>query len=309
MTNLLFPLLTLALCASVAFAKCKHDMRQIDLTDLSAYWSGPESLPPAIVAFPAVLENVFDYTHHTPLIGHNLTIEEGVAYTTKLQGGRRVQVPLRYAIGFSDDGRAYPNYTNTSNPALAKSYLEMPAGQIFNITFFVKLKSLTGGKKWFVAKEKNAGGAKLEYSVSWSATTERFEFSFGSGGLNADVVSADAFYTALGAPQLDTWYFINAFRSANAIRIYVKPPDALGYSDSLVTTELGGLGSPSPDFRLGQTSDGAGAGGFWLDNVAILKRAFVWGEMEFLYNNHQGRSWEEIMKEAGPSCKKITCCN
>lgn len=203
------------------------------------------------------------------------------------------------AAGFN---RVLPCYASiASTPDL-----QMGANQSFQIAFWVKFNSLTGGAKQLVTKYKNAAPQVMEYYVLWNATTERFEFGRGSGGVDADIVSADTF----GLAQVGTWYFVmcqcNVEQRKLSIGVISMGDFARSFAgDSVPLTEIGA--ATDRDFRFGDSSDGAGQFAFdgSIDEVAIWKRLLTFKESSFLYNSGNGRSFAELQPKP---CQVLDCC-
>lgn len=171
--------------------------------------------------------------------------------------------------------------TDSRNVANRKA-LQMPAGQSYGITFWLNYNAhtLAGGIKFFLGKATLAPPQRVEYAVTWNAVTERLEFWHGSGGVDYDFVSADMF----GALPTKEWVFVVARRDAAQGTISISVNDKKDTAEAL---ELGGIGSPSPEFRIGLSADGGGDGVFRLDEIGIWKTASVIGRYDSLTEHIQ----------------------
>lgn len=280
----------LLLLALAADADPRHKMQLDLLNELVAYWNADQDVG---LNFP--LHDQVGKHHLTP---HNLLFtSEGVSQGAVVFNG--------------NDGYAafVPNSVPTdANSLEAKAAVRMGAGQSYSIIGWIKFQSLaggiTGGAKFIVTKLNAAPGGPIEYGLVWSANTELLQFRHGSGGSNADVVEA----VTQGPMTTERWYHVYAWHDAESHKIGISIN--LGVADIIDTTELGGVGSPEPEFRLGLSSDGAG-GDFrgQIDELAIYKRVAIDAAI-FHFNKGKGRSWKQISEASTPStCKAITCCD
>lgn len=216
--------------------------------------------------------------------------------------GGNVLTPVGVAAAEGKVDRAIGFQTSTNSYLEHASNATLQMGNIsYSIAFWVYTGSLSGGAKELVTKYKNAAPAVIEYYVRYHATTQRFLFAHGDGGLNEDTVEAND----LGIPVDDTWYFIVATRDKVNGRINISVNRDLNDSAPSAGT-VGAVTSRA--LRIGASSDGAGLFQFngRIDEVGLWKRLLTWEEVSFLYNDGLGRSFAELQPAA--ECVSIECC-
>lgn len=113
----------------------------------------------------------------------------------------------------------------------------------------------------------------------------QFRFIVSSSGANDVAVSADK----LGAPALNTWYFVCGWHDSVANTINIQVND--GGVDSLSHT-LGVFDSTAA-FKVGNFDSAYMQGS--VDEVVFYKRVLGSGERAWLYNNGDGRSYAELI--------------
>ena len=126
--------------------------------------------------------------------------------------------------------------------------------------------------------------------IRWDQGTDRFEFQVSSDGgtVNDAIVSA----STLGAPSLETWYFINCYHNPNTDLIGIQIN--LGGWDTAALT--GGIHDPiDEDTKLSLGARTEALGFFWngeLDECGIWgTQVLSDGQWEFLYNNGNGLTY------------------
>lgn len=152
----------------------------------------------------------------------------------------------------------------------------------FTLACWVKLESV-GANRTVVAK---VGGSSAtdEYSVYYDHAAGRFKFY--TGGTAYKIVTANN----LGAPNLDTWYFIVAWHDAAGDTVNIQINN--GTADSLATSNVGPNNSTSA-FSLGVYKPSAPQDYFdgVIDEVAMWKRVLSAAEKTWLYNSGTGRTF------------------
>ncbi len=227
------------------------------ITSLIAYWAMEE----------ATGANAVDSVGTSTLTAHNGT-GSIISEAGKVANGRTLAV-------------ANGQYFEAADSAA------LSTGNIdFSVALWTNLTAKTVGG--LVGK---GSGSNLEYGLLYHAIADRFRLYISSadGLTNFTSVNADT----LGAPSIDTWYFIVAWHdaTANTINIQVNngTADSAGYSagsyDSTETFYIGNV--------LGDFIDGT------VDEVGFWKKVLTPTEITWLYNSGSGRSYADIVAEAG----------
>ena len=134
-------------------------------------------------------------------------------------------------------------------------------------------------------------GAGAEYLIQHDNADDRFKFFVKTGLGNFKSVAASTF----GAPSLATWYLIHAWHDSvnDQIGIAVNA----GTADTTANSE--GVQSSSDRLAFGLND---GSDNFWdgiIDEVGLWKKVLTSAERTWLYNSGNGRSYADIVAEAG----------
>ena len=134
----------------------------------------------------------------------------------------------------SNPGLVYPlarQYTaaNLEYHARPGDDVLLSAGNVdFTLATWVNMQALValGG----IAGKWGSGGAAFGYTIGYYNTTQRFFFAVSSNGLDSTLLSADS----LGAPVINTWYFVLCWSDTVAdtinIRVNNGVVDSVGYA-------------------------------------------------------------------------------
>ena len=135
---------------------------------------------------------------------------------------------------------------------------------------------------------KEDSGTIRELRVDYFSTTDRFRFLiFDSSGNSVGVATANN----LGIPAIQTWYFFVLWHNATANTVNIQINN--GTVDSVATTgipsdttasfRLGAKDSIPVSFLTGRSHD-----------VIIAKQIYTAAERTFLFNDNNGRAFEEL---------------
>lgn len=192
------------------------------------------------------------------------------------------------------NGRTFVQASSQQLTHADNSDLSTGADQAFSWAFWIKLASNPGTSQWSIlAKIQNGGAFPIDYQVRYDFDNSRVRFGLtGSGGdvtLNGTVaLSTDG----------STWAFVVVKHDPVADKLYVSvndqaTPDELAHS----------LGTTDTTGQLAFGSDAVGTGFIdgMLDEVGFWKKALTAAEITWLYNGGSGRSYADIVAQAGGS--------
>jgi len=153
----------------------------------------------------------------------------------------------------------------------------------FTIAYWVNHETLGGVTQRHVAKW--AAGT-LEYMVSYKGPDNRFSFWVSDNGVNQAEENADV----LGAPAVDTWYFIVAWHDsvANTINIQVNN----GAIDS--GAHATGVNNDTSLFAVGASSANVQWMNGLMDEVGLWRRVLTAEERATLYNDGDGIGYDSV---------------
>jgi hypothetical protein len=138
---------------------------------------------------------------------------------------------------------------------------------------------------------KNNSGGDYEWLLQTSSSSTRFRFYVAAGASNlngANVTSDNA-----GDNTTATWYFVVAWHDATANTINIQVNNGTANS----TSYTHGAFDSAYDLHMGNIA------GFYhdgdLDEFGFWKKALTTDEKTWLYNAGAGRSYADIVSEAG----------
>ena len=160
---------------------------------------------------------------------------------------------------------------------------DLSTGDIdFTFQAWVNLESKTDHReicgKW--------ANPSFEYNLRYVQSSDRFQFVVGAGG---DSVLANT----LGSPSAATWYHIIAWYDATANQIGIAINDGAADTASF----SGGAPDGTSPFWLGNAFNRPFDG--LIDEVGFWKKVLTSTERTWLYNSGNGRSYADIVAEAG----------
>jgi hypothetical protein len=232
--------------------------------DLKAYYSLDEASGDAIDA------------HGSNDLTDNNTV---TANTGKVSGARE------FTVGNSE----HFNTASTSDLALGADTPFTWAGWAQNRTDFQSGTDVLG--KW-----NSGGGNDGAYALYIKGANFRYTFVIANGSSSTEVSDTTVFPS-----PANTWAFIVMWHDPTADKIYIQvnndaTPDEAAWS--------GGTLAESNPFRLGHSNGAFGTR--WdglLDEWGFWKRVLTADERTWLYNSGSGRSYADIVAEAGGSGK------
>jgi hypothetical protein len=229
------------------------------ITDLVAYWSLDEASGNAIDAHAA----------------NDLTDTNTVGTATGKVADAR---------DFETSATEYFTLADNADMSLA-------GDTAFTVALWWKAETdpVSGGKALFA---KSAGDdASAEYAAYFATGSPNISFRVGNGSSSAQVLSAESY----GAIDNTNWHF-GVFTHdpvANLLKIRID--------DGTPTTAAwsGGTQDGANAFQLGAYTAWGVAWDGLLDEVGFWKKALTSGEETWLYNSGNGRSYADIVAEAG----------
>jgi hypothetical protein len=215
------------------------------LDDLISYWKMDEASGAAIDSHGS----------------NTLTDTNTVGAATGKVGGAR---------DFELDNTEY--FTINDNDSLSMGDID------FTLAAWVKLES-TGVNRNIIAKYNVAGNMR-EYRLYYAQAVNRLQFEVSPDGGSSARTNANN----LGAPALDTWYFIVAWHDSvnNELSIQVNNGDI-----DTIAHSTGVLAGTAP-YRIGVSGSGFDAWDGLIDEVGVWKRVLTSDERAALYNGGGG---------------------
>lgn len=157
----------------------------------------------------------------------------------------------------------------------------------FTIQVWVNLESKTDFQR-LMGKVQTT----VEYYLLYDPTPDRFRFHV-NDGTNDTIVNADQ----LGSPSIATWYHIVAWHDASGNQIGI----AINAGTADTAAHTTGVQDGTNNFYLSQ-QDAAMDG--LLDEAGVWKRVLSAADRTWLYNSGNGRSYADIVAEAGAAGSK-----
>lgn len=187
-------------------------------------------------------------------------------------------------VGFSGGGGpggAYPDAAvfiraNAESLHVADN-AELSTGDLdFYAHGWFRLASKPGSDMHMMGKW-NATGADREWLLYHNASADRFYFAVSADGT---AYSEDVEASALGAPALNTWYFIQVWHSATANELKIR----VNGGTANIQAYSGGVTDQAANFRIGASDEGAHFDGR-IAGVGFLKGTPTSNEVDAVYNN------------------------
>jgi hypothetical protein len=167
------------------------------------------------------------------------------------------------------------------------SNADLQTGDIdFTLQAWVRMESKPANPLPIVQRFQSG---QTEYVLEWDNGGDRFRF-YVHNGSTFPIVVANNF----GAPSTATWYLVHAWHDAanDLIGIAVNA----GTADTTATSL--GVNSSTATFRYAQNADNYYFDGL-MDECAFWKKVLTSAERTWLYNAGAGRSYADIVAEAG----------
>jgi hypothetical protein len=174
---------------------------------------------------------------------------------------------------------------NSESLSIADNAALSGSDRDFTIVLWAKISADVS--QVLLSKYKDSGGVNAEYIVQYHGGLDRFQFLVSGNGTSITTVSANT----LGAPALNTWYYIQAEHNASANTISIKINSLAADS----TAHSTGIFNTAQAFRLGSTNNPDLYLGGELDLVSVWDRVFTSGESTYLYNSGSGRSCADLL--------------
>lgn len=178
---------------------------------------------------------------------------------------------------------------------LHSSNADLTTGDIdFSIALWINAESLPGGSAVYdyLAKFGLSAGGQAEYLIGYNDATDRHRIVVRNAADSANVTLEAA---NAGAASTATWYFIVAWHDSvnNTLNIQVNN----GTVDSVSHTV--GVNSGTDAFAIGARSNSTSFFDGLIDEVGFWKKCLGSDERTWLYNSGNGRSYADIVGEAG----------
>lgn len=171
---------------------------------------------------------------------------------------------------------------------------DLSTGDIdFSMACWVNLESMPASGQFRLMDKYGDEGSEREFALLWYQSGNRFEIVVSDDGTGnttfLDDTSGLTFSTS-------TWYFVACGHSASANEIWISI-NAQGTPGT--TAHSTGVRNGTAAFALGARSDN---GAHWFDG--LIDEAGFWkrdirSDLSWLYNSGSGRSYADIVAEAG----------
>jgi hypothetical protein len=171
------------------------------------------------------------------------------------------------------------------------------ADKAITIAGWVNAESFGANRDIFSKFETTTGGV-AEYLFAYQNSPARFRFVVydAAAGTTATQATADNF----GAPSTATWYFIVAWHDPTADQIAICVND--GTPDT--AAHAGGVRVSAAPLLMGARWNGTSETLHWdglIDEFGFWNKVLSASEITWLYNSGNGRSYADIVAEAGGS--------
>lgn len=170
---------------------------------------------------------------------------------------------------------------STQYLAIADNAAHSMADIDFMVWAWCKLESKPAAVMSAVAKFES-GSNRREYMLSWNNTADRFQFVVSPDGTSTanGTVNADN----LGAPALDTWYFVVAWHDAASNQVGIRVDNGTANTAAY----SGGCSDRLGAFSIGSRSAGGLPWDGMIDEVGVKKSLLTSDEQTALYNGGSG---------------------
>ena len=186
-------------------------------------------------------------------------------------------------------------FISTSNQGLERaSSADHQMGDFdFNFAGWFRLKNKTLSQSLLV--KSLITGDNRSYEMQYLQTTDRLRFLLYSLGTAASQIICVA--ATLGAPAINTWYFVEVGYDAAANLMHISVNN--GTVDTAAQT--GGAFAGTAAFSLGRRGTLDALSDSYIDEVGVWKRLLTAAEITRLYNGGAGRSYAYISDVTAPT--------
>lgn len=229
----------------------------------------------------AVIDNLISYWSLDEASGNALDAKGSNALTDHGSVGSATGV-ISGARSFSGSGQYFSHSDNSD--------LSLGTDTAFSFAFWAK-DAADCSNRGLVTKAVSGPDSSAGYVIWISGTT--LSFTIGNGSSSA-TVSGDPNFTFVNPPH-NVWHYVVAWHDPVSDTINYQ----IDNGTPLTTSWSGGTADEGGEFQLGGFTAWSIPWSGNIDEVGFWKKALTLDERTWLYNSGSGRSYADIVAEAG----------